>query len=324
MDYSVEMFAQVRKLKAISTLKDKLIIPFAAPKVVANLNRTYEELLDKFEITNPELRELMETFTSFAGVPPGRASSILTAGGMLSSISRCFRPYGYFDEFPSSMAKLFQERGGEIRLSAKVDSLPVENNRAAGLRVEGDDRSIRADRFVSTLDPNILVHDIVGDEAFPPAYVKKLKDTVMSSSSLNIALGLDDGIDMTGMDLDYPYNVVSTGLGTTDALFDAFLEGRNGFTSDRFHMAVICPSLTTGGKTTVTLRVVPIAPAEWILWRKKRPATLQGGKRTMGGFLHRPRREVHDTGIEFPHRREGYFHSGHLRPVLRLTHRQSL
>ena len=41
MDYSVDMFKQVRKLKAHSKLKDKLVIPFQAPKVVANLNRTY-------------------------------------------------------------------------------------------------------------------------------------------------------------------------------------------------------------------------------------------------------------------------------------------
>jgi phytoene dehydrogenase-like protein len=108
MKYSVDLFKQVRKLKANATLQDKLKIPFQAPKVVANLNRTYSGLLDKFRITNPKLREVLETFTSFSGVPSARASSILATGAMLSSMTRCFRPYGFFDEFPAKMAHQFQ------------------------------------------------------------------------------------------------------------------------------------------------------------------------------------------------------------------------
>lgn len=270
-DYSVSMFSQVRSLKAISTPIDKILTPFRAPKVVANLNRTYSGLLDKFNIDNPELRELMDTFTSFAGVPPGRASSILTTGAMLSSISRCFRPWGYYDEFPAGMAALFQQRGGEIRLNAPVEKIATEGGRAISVNVSGDENSISASRFVSTVDPNVLVHRLVGDEAFPSSYVDKLNSTVMSSSSMNIALGLDDKIDMTSMDLDYPYNVVSTGLGTTDKLFDAFMEGRNAFSPDLFHMGVLCPSLTTGGKSTVTLRIVPMAPTDWMEWKTSDP-----------------------------------------------------
>ena len=40
MNYGISMFAQVRKLKVIPTLKDTLVTPFKAPKVIANLNRT--------------------------------------------------------------------------------------------------------------------------------------------------------------------------------------------------------------------------------------------------------------------------------------------
>jgi len=140
MDYSVDMFKQVRKLKANTKLKDKLAIPFQAPKVVANLNRTYSGFLDKFGITNPKLREVLETFTSFSGVPSAGASSIMATGAMLSSMTRCFRPHGFFDEFPAKMASLFQERGGEIRFDAKVEKIVVEDGTAVGIKVEGDEQ----------------------------------------------------------------------------------------------------------------------------------------------------------------------------------------
>ncbi len=263
MDYSVDMFKQVRKLKANSKLKDKLMIPFQAPKVVANLNRTYSGLLDKFGITNPKLREVMETFTSFSGVPSGRASAIMATGAMLSSMTRCFRPYGYFDEFPAKMAQLFQERGGEILLDTEVEKIIVENGEAKGVRVKGQDEIIRAGTIITTVDPMLAMRTLVGDEHLPASYVDKLKNTIMSVSSINVALGLDDKIDMKTLDLDYPYNVVSTGLGTADKLFEGYLAGDQAFSNDCFHMAVICPSLTTGAKNTITLRCTPFALGQW-------------------------------------------------------------
>jgi phytoene dehydrogenase-like protein len=263
MDYSVDMFKQVRKLKANATLKDKLKIPFQAPKVVANLNRTYSGLLDKFGITNPKLREVMETFTSFSGVPSDRASAIMATGAMLSSMTRCFRPYGYFDEFPAKMARLFQERGGEISFDSEVEKIHVENGVARGIRVKGKDDLIRADTIITTVDPMLAMRTLVGDEHLPATYVERLKNTIMSVSSINVALGLDDKIDMKALDLDYPYNVVSTGLGTAEKLFNGFLAGNHAFSDDCFHMAVICPSLTTGAKNTVTLRCTPFALGQW-------------------------------------------------------------
>jgi prolycopene isomerase len=269
MDYSVDMFKQVRKLKANATLKDKLKIPFQAPKVVANLNRTYSGLLDKFGITNPKLREVMETFTSFSGVPSDRASAIMATGAMLSSMTRCFRPYGFFDEFPAKMAQLFQERGGEILFDTQVEKIVVENGEARGIRLKGKDDIIRAETIITTVDPMLAMRTLVGDEHLPSAYVERLENTIMSVSSINVALGLDDQIDMSSLDLDYPYNVVSTGLGTAEKLFYGYLSGDHAFSDECFHMAVICPSLTTGAKNTVTLRCTPFALGQWQEWREK-------------------------------------------------------
>jgi len=285
MDYSVDLFAQVRKLKANMTVKDKVLTPFKAPKVMSNLSKTYSELLDRFGIFDPALRELMETFTSFAGVPPGKAAAILTTGAMLSSISRCFRPYGYFDEFPASEAELFQQRGGEILLDTEVERIAVEGGTATGVSIMGTDGIIRADRVVSTVDPMVAMRRLVGDEYLPVDYIDRLKAIIMSSSSFNVALGLDDDIDMDTLDLDYPYNVLSTGLGTTDRLFEAFLRGENAFSETCFHLGVICPSLTTGGKNTLTLRAVPFGPGEWIGLRRKNPDKYREEKEKLADFF---------------------------------------
>jgi phytoene dehydrogenase-like protein len=263
MKYSVDLFKQVRKLKANATLKDNLVTPFKAPKVIANLNRTYSGLLNKFKITNPKLREVMETFTSFSGVPSDRASAILATGAMLSSMTRCFRPYGFFDEYPAKLAERFQSLGGEMLFNAEAEKIDVKNGAVTGVRIKGESALIQADKVITTIDPMLAMRQLVGDEHLPEIYIQKLKNTIMSPSSFNVALGLDDKIDMSKLDLDYPYNVVSTGLGTAEKLFNAFLAGNHGFSKDCFHAAVICPSLTTGAKNTITIRSTPWALNGW-------------------------------------------------------------
>jgi phytoene dehydrogenase-like protein len=125
----------------------------------------------------------------------------------------------------------------------------------------------------------------VGDEHLPEKYIQKLEKTIMSPSSVNVALGLDDSIDLTKLDLDYPYNVVSTGLGTAEKLFNAFLAGNHGFSNDCFHAAVICPSLTTGAKNTVTIRSTPWALNGWAELRERDYEKYQAEKEKWAGFL---------------------------------------
>jgi all-trans-retinol 13,14-reductase len=110
---------------------------------------------------------------------------------------------------------------------------------------------------------NQCMRSLVGAEKLPIEYVKKLDRIIMSVSSMNIALGLDDTIDLSKYDMDYPYNVVSTRLGTGEKLFEGFLAGNHAFSEDCFHIAVICPSLTTGAKNTVIIRALPFAMDGW-------------------------------------------------------------
>lgn len=285
MDYSVDLFKQVRKLKVNATLKDTLATPFKAPKVIANLNRTYSGLLDKFKITNPKLREVMETFTSFSGVPSDRASAILATGAMLSSMTRCFRPIGFFDEYPAKLAEKFQSLGGEILFCAEVEKIDVKDGVVTGVKMKGDPAFVRADKIITTVDPMLAMRRLAGDEHLPEKYIQKLENTIMSPSSVNVALGLDDNINMEKLDLDYPYNVVSTGLGTAEKLFNAFLAGNHGFSQDCFHTAVICPSLTTRANNTITIRSTPWALDGWKDMRENDYKKYLAEKEKWGDFL---------------------------------------
>ncbi len=285
MKYILSLFSQVRTLKYSPKLSEKMLIVLTAPKVVACLNRTYSELLDKFGILNTKLREVLETFSVFSGVPPSRASCIQTTGAAITSLTNCYRPKGIFDELPIKMTNRYKELGGELLPKARVEKIVVEGGKVVGVRVEGDDEMIRAERVVTTIDPTVAMRYLVGEEHLSPAYVERLDNTLMSVSSFNVALGLDDKIDLTAVDMDNPYNVVSTELGTPEKLFDGFLEGDNAFSTDCFHVAAVCPSLTIGGPNTVVIRGVPFGINGWGDWKKNDLPRYMAEKTRWGNFF---------------------------------------
>jgi hypothetical protein len=46
-------------------------------------------------------------------------------------------------------------------------------------------------------------------------------------------------------------------------------KGKIGYTDEDFRVGVICPSLTTGGKQNIILRVVPMGIDDWVTLREK-------------------------------------------------------
>jgi phytoene dehydrogenase-like protein len=121
--------------------------------------------------------------------------------------------------------------------------------------------------------------------ALDAAYAKKAAGAKMSVSSMNISLGLDEAIDLRALGLDCGYNVITTGGDTFDALFEHSERGEIGFTDERFHMGVICPSLTTGGKPSLTIRVVPMAMGSWSTLRQNDRKSYKREKNRLADFF---------------------------------------
>jgi len=267
MNESLKIMEQLTHLKAVPSILDMIKTPFLAPTVTKNLNRTFDGMMDKFGLDDPKLREALETFNAFSGIPSDKASAIIAVGGMLASMTASFRPYDFFDSFPAKLSSAFQEWGGEMLLKTEVDKIMVEGGAATGVMLSGDNRIINRKTIITTTDTMHSMLTLVGAEHLPDRYHRRLTETIMSPSSFNVALGLDDRINMEALDLDYPFNVISTGTGTAEKLFEGFLNNENHYSEDCFHAAVVCPSLTTGAKNSLTINVVPFAPGRWQEWR---------------------------------------------------------
>jgi phytoene dehydrogenase-like protein len=119
------------------------------------------------------------------------------------------------------------ELGCEIRTRTKVNKIIVENGKAIGVQLENGE-IIYGENIITTIDTKVAMKELVGIDTISlidPEYAKKTECVKMSPSAMTISLGLDSSIDLASLGLDCGYNVITTGKGTFEKLFQVFDKG---------------------------------------------------------------------------------------------------
>jgi prolycopene isomerase len=263
--YSTAMFNELFDLKVEMKPIDYMKALFKCRKVIANAGKTFKEYLNSFKFTNQELIDVFDVFAAFSGTPSERVVALMTVGALIASLSGAYRPLGGFIHFPMKMKKRFEELGGEVKTKSEVVKIIVSEGKARGIELISGER-IMADTIITTIDTKVAMKKLVGLDVIytiDKKYADKVERVKMSASAMTISLGLDDEIDLKGLGLDCGYNVITTGKGTFEKLFQECEKGEICLNPECFHTAVVCPSLTTGGKPVVIIRCVPMNAANW-------------------------------------------------------------
>jgi len=268
--YSKAIFDELYYLKVEPSLVDLIKILIRCPKTVKNSKKTFKEYVKRFQFQQKELEEIFDVFAAFSGLPAERAVAMMTVAAMNTSLNACYRPEKGFIHLPLALKKRAEELGCEVRTNTKVAKILVENNMAKGVELESGEK-IFAEYIITTTDTKVSMEKLVGMQVLEkanPKYAAKVNEVKMSASAITIALGLDDTIDLNEFGLDCGYNVITTGKNTFERLFIAYDNNEYILDDKNFHCAVICPSLTTGGKPTLIIRVVPVPMGKWKEWRE--------------------------------------------------------
>ncbi|TFG21995.1 MAG: NAD(P)/FAD-dependent oxidoreductase, partial [Promethearchaeota archaeon] len=265
LDHSRAMYLELFKLKMEPKFTEILKMLVTCPKIVKNASKTFKKYFEKFNITEPDVIEIFNVFAEFSALPSEQVVAIVPLSAMHSLLDGTFRPTKGFIELPKKIEERYLSLGGELRLKTKVQKILVENGQVKGVRLEGGEE-IYSDYVVTTVDPKVAMIDMVGLDILSnldKKFAKKVQNVKMSTSSMNLSIGLDDNIDLAGLGLDCGYNVITTGGDTYDKLFEAYEKGKIAFSNKLFHIGVVCPSLTTGGKPNITVRITPMDMGDW-------------------------------------------------------------
>lgn len=265
MEYSRGIYQELFHLKTEPNLFQLLQTLIQCPKLLRVKDDTFSQYLDRFGINDPDLRETLGVFAIFGGLSSQRIAALMPVAALTSTLEGAYRPKQGFIHLPLAMRRRLEELGGKVRCNSPVKRILVEKGVAQGVELEKGE-VIRSQWVVTTVDPKIAVERLIGRnilEKANPAYVRKVDEVRMSVSSMTISLGLDEGFDLHRFNLSRGYNVITTGGDTFETLLQAAERGELVLDPNRFHFAVISPSLTIGGKPTLILRVVPMAMGDW-------------------------------------------------------------
>jgi phytoene dehydrogenase-like protein len=287
LDHSREMYLELFDLKLEPTGKEIMKTLKNCPKIVANSSKTFKKYFEKFGISEPDVEEIFNVFAEFSALPAEQVTAIVPISAMNSLLDGAFRPKDGFIQFSKKIEEKYQSLGGDLRLKTEVVKILVENGEVKGVQLK-DGENIFSDYVITTVDPMVAMKSMVGLDIIrelDKKYAKKVEGVKMSTSSMNLSIGLDDEIDLDALGMDCGYNVITTGGDTFDRLFDAYEKGEIGFTDKRFHMGVVCPSLTTGSKPNITVRITPMALADWLELRENDPEKYKERKQKWADFF---------------------------------------
>jgi phytoene dehydrogenase-like protein len=129
------------------------------------INNTFE---------HEKVRTLMLYAACMWGLDPDEPGMGFMVPLMLDrTMNKCYC-YGGSHKFAGALAREVVKAGGLILDAATVESIVMENGRAAGVRLAHEGRVLRSKVVMSTLDPHSTFLDMVGEEHLPA----QLKDEV--------------------------------------------------------------------------------------------------------------------------------------------------
>jgi len=174
-----------------------LALPFRAPRLVRWGFRRLDALLDA-HITDPTLRGVLAAQCGNHGLAPSRVSLPLHAAMTAHYFGGAFYPRGGAKRIPAAYLKALRKLGGAIRLKSPVTRIVVEDGRAVGVEVAGEE-ILRADTIVCNADPAVVYGRLL-DAKYCASEHRKAEKAAYSVSTMSLFCGVAMDLRARGYD----------------------------------------------------------------------------------------------------------------------------
>ncbi|MGD8328046.1 MAG: NAD(P)/FAD-dependent oxidoreductase [Acidobacteriota bacterium] len=144
------------------------------------IDMTVRDALDRY-FEDPRLKLLLTADCPHWGSPPKRTSFVFDSMLRLAYFQGNYYPVGGSQAFADGLARRFEEQGGDILMSTRVDEILVRGGAAAGVRAETTRgplrgvRSIAAGVVVSNADLVQTLERLLGEAHVDPDDLEKAR-----------------------------------------------------------------------------------------------------------------------------------------------------
>ncbi len=212
---------------------------------------TVTEALDRW-FRDRKLRLLLTADCPHWGSPPSRTSFVFDSMLRLSYFLGNYYPVDGSQVFADELARRFEELGGHILMSTRVDKILVDHGRARGVEVEttrgalGGRRWIGAGAVISNCDLLQTLETMLGPEHVDPAELAAVRRLRPSFPCFLVHIGLRD----------VPVAAIDAVQGYYWNRWDPDLVGRGGMRCKVFAPTVYEPKMAPAGGQIIILQKV--------------------------------------------------------------------
>jgi len=198
LDTVTDMVASLKSLGSVKNPGDAVQAARNIPSVLRWAVRSGQDLIENF-VSDPLLIAILSGQAGDHGMPPSQAPSFLHAGIANHYFEGAYYPIGGSYIIPRAFMRALKRAGGEIRLTAKVEKILVENGKVAGVKLENG-KAISARYVISNADPGVTFDKLVGRGHLSKKLTKKLDRTTYSTSALSLFFAVDMDLRAAGLD----------------------------------------------------------------------------------------------------------------------------
>jgi phytoene dehydrogenase-like protein len=180
---------EVGKLSAAGGATDMSKFPREYPHVFKSFSRTWGALMD-LHIKNPKLKAVISSFWGYYGLPPAKLSSIYYALPTIGYLEEGgYYPIGKSQKISDAFVKFIEEKGGQVKLGARVAKILCKDGSASGVRtVDGAEFSGKV--VVSNANAFDTFHSLIDGQDILKDYLARMDKFSVSLSTFQIFLGL--------------------------------------------------------------------------------------------------------------------------------------
>jgi prolycopene isomerase len=157
---------------------------------------TLQGLLDAF-IKDPWLKVVLGVRSSYALLPPSQLSLIAMASLEMSYLQGGVAVLkGKMEDLPYLLAQGFMRQGGELETRHEVKNITVDKGKAIGVLLKGGEK-ITSRAVISNADATTTFLKMIGEQALPAGWSKRLKGMRPSFSYFIIYLGIKGDLNLS-------------------------------------------------------------------------------------------------------------------------------
>lgn len=202
------------------------------------------------EVANPRARLAFSQLWGYFGLPPSRLSFLYFAAGLASYLRYgAAYPRGKSQALSNAFVEVIEAAGGRVHLNNRVRRILTARGRATGV-IDARDEQIEADAVIVNADPVTTAAELIGAEALPDSFLRRLASSRPSLGSVCTYIALDAPPDALGIVDHETFVNQSVNM---DEQYRAALRTRPGKAFVMAAYNVVDPEFSRPGTSVVTL-----------------------------------------------------------------------